>query len=257
MPPPDSDPARVVVITGANEGIGHHMLRSLVADGYRVACLDVDGANLEASPETVRYIECDVTDTTAVHDAIDEVIGTWNRIDILVNNAGVAAVGPFSDRPIEETRREFEVNYYGCQRTIRAVLPHMRARGGGIIHNMSSGVALGGHPGMTGYASTKGAIEAFTRSLRLELREENVACTLMQPPMSDTRMTAGLGWPEWMLNDPAAVGRKLAGKIESTDPVIYADRQTRIGLGLIRRFPSLWRWATDRFVDVDEESVPG
>lgn len=246
---------RVVLITGANEGIGYHMLTTLVANGYRCAGLDVKGGNLksrqEAEPERVRYYECDVTNADNVQDAVSGVINAWGRIDILVNNAGIANFGPFTELPIKETRREFEVNYFGCQRTIRAVLPHMRSHGSGIIHNMSSGVALGGHPGMTGYASTKGAIEAFTRSLRLELRDEDIACTLMHPPMSDTKMTTDLGWPDWILNDPAEVGRKLAEKIESTDPVIYADWQTKIGLSLIQRLPFLWRKATERFVDSD------
>ena len=254
MPSVASD--RVVLITGANEGIGYHMLTTLVANGYRCAGLDVNGGNLksrqEAEPERVRYYECDVTDADSVQDAVSGVIDAWGRIDILVNNAGIANFAPFTELPTEETRREFEVNYFGCQRTIRAVLPQMRSQGSGIIHTMSSGVALGGHPGMTGYASTKGAIEGLARSLRLELRDENIVCTLMQPPMSDTKMTTNLGWPDWILNDPAEVGRKLAEKIESTDPVIYADWQTKLGLYLIQRLPFLWRKAIERFVDVHE-----
>jgi len=246
---------RVVLITGANEGIGYQMLTTLVEDGYRCAGVDVHGENLEprqrADPDRVRYDECDVTDSDSVRDAVSGVIDAWDRIDILVNNAAIANFGPFTELPIEETRREFEVNYFGCRRTIRAVLPHMRSRGSGIIHNVSSGVALGGHPGLTGYASTKGAIEAFTRSLRQELRDENVVCTLMHPPMTDTGMTTDLDWPDSMLADGADVGRKLAAQIESTDPVIYTDWQTRIGLALIRRFPFLWQQATDRFVDID------
>lgn len=120
-----------VVLTGANRGIGFHMLSALVEYGYRVAGLDVDGANLasleEARPESVRYVPCDVT---------------------------------------------------------------------------------------------------------------------------DTEMTRGLGSPAWLLNDPAEVGAKLAGKIESTDPVVTADWQTSVGLACIRLFPSLWGWATGRFVDL-------
>lgn len=247
---------RVVVVSGANRGIGYHMLAALVADGYRVAGLDVDGENLEAlrdtDPERVRFYECDVSESEDVRTAIAGVLDEWGRIDILVNNAAVATFAPFAEQSEADTCREFEVNYFGYLRTIRAVLPHMRSRDAGIIHNVSSGTAIGGHPGLTGYASTKGAIEAFTRSLRLELHEENVSCTLMQPPTSSTRMTAELGYPDWMLADPADVGRKLASKVESTDPVVTADLRTRVGLYLVRRFPSLWRRATERFVTGDE-----
>lgn len=247
---------RVVVITGANEGIGYHMLTALIKDGYRVAGLDIDGTNIsshhDAAPDQVQFYECDVSNTDDMESAITRIITQWNRIDILVNNAAIANVASFEEQTTTETHHEFDVNYFGYVNTIRAVLPHMRARGEGIIHNMSSGTALAGHPGLTGYASTKGAIEGFTRSLQLELQHETVACTLMQPPTSNTQMSAELGYPEWMMNDPAEVGRKLAQQIESTAPVITADWQTKIGLYLIQRFPSLWRKMTDRFVTLDE-----
>ena len=159
---------------------------------------------------------------------------------------------PFEEQTIDGTRREFEVNYFGYVRTIRAVLPHMRARNEGIVHNVSSGVGLVGHPGLSGYASTKGAIEAFVRSLRLELQHENVWCTLMHPPLVNTRSAAEIGYPSYLMSDPADVGRKLAGEIESTETVITADWTTKLGIYLSRRFPALVRKGTERFVTTDE-----
>ncbi|WP_083867318.1 SDR family NAD(P)-dependent oxidoreductase [Natrialba taiwanensis] len=248
-----SESNRVVVVTGANEGIGYHMLTSLVADGYRVAGLDSTVANLESLQETepkrVRYYECDVTNLDDVQDAVSGVIETWDRIDILVNNAGISNFAPFGELAMEQTRREFEVNFFGYMRMIRAVLPHMRDRGDGIIHNMGSGTGDVGHPGLSGYAATKGAIKAFVRSLRLELHHTGVSCTLMVPPTTNTQMVAGLEYPLWMTSEPEAVGRKLASHVESTQPVITPDRKTRLGLTLIDWFPSLWRKITDRFVE--------
>lgn len=252
----DAEAGRVVVVTGANGGIGYHMLRTLAADGYRVAGLDVAGKNVESLtatyPDRVRFYDCDVSDADAVDAAVAAVVDAWGRIDVLVNNAAVAEVASFDAQADAAVRREFDVNYFGYRNAIRAVLPQMRAQGGGIVHNVSSGTALAGHPGLTGYASTKGAIEAFTRSLRVELRDENVTCTLMQPPTTRTGLTAALDYPEWMVNDPADVGRKLARKIESTDRVVFADLQTRAGLYCIRRFPGLWQWATERFTPLPE-----
>ena len=243
---------RVVVITGANEGIGYHMLASLVERGYRVAGLDIDGEHIRSLQEThpgrVQYFECDVTSDDDVRTATDGVLDQWGRIDILVNNAAVFNFAPFEEQTLADTRREFEVNYFGYVRTIRAVLPRMRARGEGIIHNVSSGAGLVGHPGLSGYASTKGAIEALVRSLRLELQHENVACTVMHPPLSNTRSAARIGYPESLLSDPADSGRKLAGKVESTGPVITADWKTKVGLYLSRRVPYLVRKGTERFV---------
>ena len=247
-----SEAGRVVVITGANEGIGHGMAAALLDDGYRVAGFDVDGTNLgslEATyPGRARFHRCDVTGDDDVERAVDAVRDEWGRIDVLVNNAAVFAFAPFEEASLADTRREFEVNYFGAVRTIRAVLPGMRARDEGIVHNVSSGAGLVGHPGLSGYASTKGAVEALTRSLRLELRHTNVRCTVMHPPLTNTRSAAELGYPEWLLRDPADVGRKLAEKVESTGPVVAADWGTRIGLSLARRLPFLVERGTERFV---------
>ncbi|MFC6785119.1 SDR family NAD(P)-dependent oxidoreductase [Halobaculum halobium] len=207
---------RTVVITGANEGIGYHLLTSLVEDGYRVAGLDINGEHIEplqnSHPELVRFIDCDVTVDEDVETAIGEVVSEWGPIDILVNNAGIFNFDLFEDQTLADTKREFEVNYFGYVRLIHAILPHMRERGEGLIHNVSSGAGLVGHPGLSGYASTKGAIEALVRSLRLELQHENVTCTVMHPPLSNTRSTAELGYPESLLSDPKTVGRKLLGR---------------------------------------------
>lgn len=247
-----SELGRVVVVTGANEGIGYHLLRSLVDDGYLVAGFDVDTANLqslhERHPEQVRSYECDVTDDEAVRRAVDAVVEEWGRIDILVNNAAVFELGRFDEVSLDTTEREFDVNLFGYLRTIRAVLPHMRAQGGGIVHNVSSGVGQVGHPSLSGYAATKGAIEAFTRSLRLELEPDGIWCTRMYPPATSTRSAARLEYPSYAVKEPAYVGRTLAERIESTDAAIYADRQTRVGMALVRRVPFLAKKGTERFV---------
>ncbi|SFR56541.1 Short-chain dehydrogenase [Halogeometricum rufum] len=244
---------RVVVVTGANEGIGYHLLASLLDDGYRVAGLDVATDELEslreARPDRVDVRDCDVTADDDVRAAMDAVVDRWGRVDVLVNNAAVFTFGPFEAQTLDDTRREFEVNYFGYVRTIRAVLPHMRAQEEGRIHNVSSGAGLVGHPGLSGYASTKGAVEALTRSLRLELRNENVWCTVMHPPLTNTRSAATLGYPDAFLSDPAEVGRKLAEKVESTGPVVAADWKTKAGLWLSKRFPSLVERGTERFVE--------
>ncbi len=250
---------RVVVVTGANEGIGYHLLAALVDDGYRVAGLDVDGDSLrslrETHPTRVRFHECDVTVDDDVESAVEAVTDEWGRVDVLVNNAAILNFGLFKDQTLAEVKRTFEVNYFGYVRTIRAVLPQMRARNEGIVHNVSSGVGRVGTPGLSGYASTKGAVESLVRTLRLELRHEDVACTVMHPRLAKTRSAATLGYPESQMSDPAYVGRRLAGKIESTRPVIYADWTTRVGLAVAQRFPSLVRRGTERFLEERETNT--
>lgn len=251
-----ADAPQVVVITGANEGIGYHTLTSLLDDGYRVVGLDIASENLQElqdeHPERVRFYECDVALDDHVETAIQAIFDEWGHVDILVNNAAVLDFGFFEDQSLADTKRTFEVNYFGYLRTIRAVLPHMRERGSGIIHNVSSGVGRVGNPGLTGYAATKGAIEAFTRSLRLELQHENVSCTVMHPRLARTRSAAVLGFPDSQQKDPAYVGRKLADEIQSTDPVIYTDWVTKIGLWFAERFPIIVRKGTQRFLEAHE-----
>lgn len=243
----------VVVLTGGNEGIGHHLARTLLGDGYRVAVLDVEVTSLaalrEAHPDRLRVFEADVTDDGDVQDAVGAVVEEWGRIDALVNNAAVFEFGLFADRDPAATRRVMEVNYVGYERTIRAVLPHMLARDAGVIHNVSSAVGLVGHPGLSGYAASKGAVEALTRSLRLELQHDDVAVTVMYPPATETRSAARLGYPDVATEDPEYVGRRLARKVGATRRAVYADWKTRLGITVARLVPSLVRRGTERFLD--------
>lgn len=233
---------KVVVITGGNNGIGLNMAKALLEEGFLVAALDLSGENLaparEKHPDRLLYVPCDVARPEDVHAAVEKIIARWDRIDILVNNACIALFKFFEERKMEETRREFEVNYFGYLNTIAAVLPHMKSGGGGIIHNMGSGVGITGFPGICGYASTKGAVEAMTRTLAMELKQYNISVNIMHPPLTNTRSASPLGVPAQAMDDPARVGRKLAGKILSTKPVIASDARTAAYLWMAHRFPT-------------------
>jgi NAD(P)-dependent dehydrogenase (short-subunit alcohol dehydrogenase family) len=243
----------VVVLSGANAGIGHGMLAALLADGYRVAALDVDTANLDALGDQygqqLRVYECDVTRDADVDATVADVIEVWERVDVLVHNAGIFNFGLVRDRTVADTREEFEVNVFGALRLVHAVLPGMRERGAGKIHLMSSGAGRVGNPGLTGYGATKGALESFARSLRLELQDEAVSCTVMHPSLARTESALELGYSETMMDDPMVVGRKLARKVESTKPVVYADWKTRLGIRFAELFPVVVKRSTRRFLD--------
>jgi len=236
-----SQSAEVVLITGANSGIGLHMLEALLKNGYRVAALDVEGERIldlcSKYPDSLIYCRGDVTDEQETAAAVKEVQGTWGRIDILVNNACIAALCPLRHTSLGQVRHELEVNYLGYLRLITAVLPIMVAQGGGIIHNMSSGVGVTGFPGLVGYTSSKGAIEAMARTLALELAEHGIRVTVMHPPLTRTASTAPLPIPPQMMADPRRVGRLLARKITSTRSTITPDWQTWLQLTLSRAFP--------------------
>lgn len=169
---------------------------------------------------------------------MESVIQKWGRIDIVVNNAALAIFKRFEERTIDETRCEFDVNYFGYVNVIAAVLPFMKARGG-IIHNVSSGVGITGFARLPGYTSTKGAIESLTRTLAIEFAPYEIHVNVMHPPLTNTKSAAPLGVPVQALADPAVVGRNLARKIESTKSVIASDLQTAIYLYFAYRYPLL------------------
>ena len=220
---PTQNPSRVIIITGANNGIGLAMTQSLLDLGDCVAALDLETSNLLQAHPNLLPFRCDVTCPEQIQSVVDEVLSKWGRVDILINNACLALFILFEERSIEDIRREFEVNYFGYLNMIRAVLPVMKKQGHGVVHNFSSGVGYTGIPGMTGYTSTKGAIESLTRTLALEYASQGIVFNVMHPPLTRTKSSSGLGVPPEMMADPVVVGRKLARRVGKTSPVLTPD----------------------------------
>lgn len=239
----DTSDAPVVIITGANNGIGFYMASTLLSDGYRVAALDLSGENftplVEKYSGRALFYKCNVTSDAEVKATIDDIIRQWQSIDVLVNNACIALFGPFEEKSIDDIKREFDVNYFGYVRMIKAVLPHMKEKKKGIIHNLSSSVGFTGYAGIAGYTSTKGAIEALTRTLALELKEYGITVNVMHPTITNTKSASPLGLPKEAMAKPEDVGRKLAKKIMSTKPMVTGDLMTSAGLFVSQKFPGL------------------
>ncbi len=220
---------RTILITGANNGIGLALTRSLLDMGDRVAALDLSLENLPRTSNLLPFI-CDVIVPERVQAVVDEIILIWGGVDILINNACLALFTSFEERTLDDIRQEFEVNYFGYLNLIRAVLPGMEKQGHGVVHNFSSGVCFTGMPGMTGYTSTKGAIEALTRTLALEYTLAGITFNVMHPPLTRTRSAAGFGIPPEMMADPQTVGRGLAKLVGKTRPVLAAGFVTNLQL---------------------------
>ncbi len=213
---------RVVIITGANNGIGRAMTGTLLEMGDRVAALDLSLEHLGPHPKLMSRV-CDVTDAGAAAATVDEIHEIWGGVDVLVNNACLALFKPLVERSLDEVHCEFEVNYFGDLNMIRAVLPIMCKQRRGVIHNVSSGVALTGMPGMTGYTSTKGAIEALTRTLALELADQGILVNVMHPPLTRTKSASGFGVPSEMM---LTLIRSVAAWHGRSDPAAHTSRLT-------------------------------
>jgi NAD(P)-dependent dehydrogenase (short-subunit alcohol dehydrogenase family) len=182
---------KVALVTGAAQGIGRALADGLASEGARIVVADLKGADEAAAafPDGVG-LTVDVADEAAVQGMADVALERCGRIDVLVNNAGLYAsleMRPFTEIPLAEWNRVMEVNIASMFLTCRAVVPAMRAQGGGKIVNISSGTPFRGVPFLLHYVTSKGAIVAFTRALARELGKDNVLVNCVAPgfTMSD------------------------------------------------------------------------
>jgi len=173
---------KTVLVTGASAGIGYAAAELLLKSGYRVYA----GARrvekmrgLEALG--ARTFSLDVTDEASLAAALERVLAEGGQLDALVNNAGYGAHGAVEDVPIDEARRQFEVNLFGLARLTQLVLPHMRARGSGAIINISSIAGKLSMPTGGWYHASKHALEAYSDALRLEVAQSGIKVVLVEP----------------------------------------------------------------------------
>jgi NAD(P)-dependent dehydrogenase (short-subunit alcohol dehydrogenase family) len=184
---------KVAVVTGASQGIGRAIAEGLADAGARIVIADLKGAEEAAAAFTNGVgITVDVSDEAAVQRFADEAVEQCGAIDILVNNAGLYAsleMRSFEQIPLDEWRQVMDVNVASMFLTCRAIVPVMRANGGGKIVNISSGTPFRGVPFLLHYVTSKGAIVAFTRALAKELGKDNVLVNCVAPGFT---MSAGV-----------------------------------------------------------------
>jgi NAD(P)-dependent dehydrogenase (short-subunit alcohol dehydrogenase family) len=204
---------KVAVVTGAVQGIGRAIAEGLADAGARIVIADLKGAEEAAAAFTNGVgITVDVADEAAVQRLADETVERCGSVDILVNNAGVYAsleMRPFEEIPLDEWRRVMDVNVASMFLTCRAIVPLMRANGGGKIVNISSGTPFRGVPFLLHYVTSKGAIVAFTRALAKEVGKDNVLVNCVAPGFT---MSAGVeAHPEVVekLRDVSVAARTL------------------------------------------------
>ncbi len=179
---------QVVFITGASRGFGFAAVEELAARGHRAAATmrntERDGATVRAiDPERVAVLRCDVTERETIDAAVAGALERFGRIDVLFNNAGYGLYGPIEDLSEDEILRELDTNFVGQIRAAQAVLPSMRAAGGGKIINVSSLAGRIVGPLMGLYAASKWAVEAMSEALRYEVSRWGVDVTILEPGM--------------------------------------------------------------------------
>jgi NAD(P)-dependent dehydrogenase (short-subunit alcohol dehydrogenase family) len=186
---------KVALITGAAQGLGFAYARRFLGEGARVVLADVADVGVAAeklgAPDATLAMRADVSDARAVRAMVDAAVARFGRIDVLVNNAAIFASlkpQPFEEIPEAEWDRVMAVNVKGIWNCARAVVPVMRAQGGGRIVNVASAIVAKGTAMLLHYVTSKGAVVAMTRALARELGPSGITVNAVAPGLilSDT-----------------------------------------------------------------------
>jgi NAD(P)-dependent dehydrogenase (short-subunit alcohol dehydrogenase family) len=193
---------KVAMVTGAARGIGLATAKRFLADGWRVALLDIDQATLRASaaalpdPDVILPIACDVADAAGVAQALASVAQKFGRLDALVNNAGIAVFKPILDLTHEEWSRVMAVNLTGPFLCTQAAVPLMRDSGGGAVVNITSISGLRASTLRTAYGTSKAGLAHLTKQQAVELAALGIRVNAVAPGPVDTAMAKAVHTPE-------------------------------------------------------------
>ncbi len=194
MPRQRKPDAPVAVVTGGARGIGLAVAERFLAEGYRIALLDIDRKTLLATAkrmedhERVLAIVCDVSDPKQVNPAIRQIARQFGRIDALVNNAGIAIFKPVLETSVAEWQRVLAVNLSGAFICTRACAPVMIKGGGGAVVNIASISGLRASTLRVAYGTSKAALIHLTKQYAVELGTVGIRVNCVAPGPVDTAM---------------------------------------------------------------------
>lgn len=190
---------KVAIVTGGSKGIGLAIARALVAEGANVAITGRTGSHLSsakralegAGPGAVETLQADVREYAAVQHAVDATVARFGGLDFVVNNAGVGIFTSVASMTPEQWSEVIDTNLTGVFYMCRAALPHLQARGGGFIINISS--LAGKNPFVDGgaYCASKSGLNAFSEALMQEVRHDNIRVSYVLPGSVATGFSSG------------------------------------------------------------------
>lgn len=183
-------------ITGTSSGFGRLLTEQLLQRGDRVAATLRKPAALDDLKtqygDLLWVAALDVTDTAAVRRVVDSAFAQLGRVDVIVNNAAYALFCAAEEASDEQIRQQLDTNIIGSIQVIRAVLPHLRAQGGGRILQVSSAGGQTTYPNFSYYHTTKWGIEGFVETLAQEVAPFNIEATIVEPGATHTNFAAGM-----------------------------------------------------------------
>jgi meso-butanediol dehydrogenase / (S,S)-butanediol dehydrogenase / diacetyl reductase len=198
MPTPTG---KAAIVTGAARGIGLAITEHLLADGYRVALLDIDAETLAATAarlddRPILPIVCDVAEPDQVEAAVAQVDERFGRLDALVNNAGIAIFRPTLELSFEEWSRVLAVNLSGAFLCTQAAAPLMLRTGGGSVVNIASISAVRASTLRVAYGTSKAALVHLTKQHAVELGDRGIRVNAIAPGPVETAMAASVHTPD-------------------------------------------------------------
>jgi NAD(P)-dependent dehydrogenase (short-subunit alcohol dehydrogenase family) len=192
---------KVALVTGAARGIGLSVAKKFLAEGWRVALLDIEGELLRAAraalddADNTLALQCDVADAGLVAAAISAVSIRFGRLDALVNNAGVAVFAPLLETSDEDWNRVLAVNLTGPFLCTKAAVPLMREHGGAIV-NITSISAVRASTLRSAYGTSKAGLAHLTKQLAVELAALGIRVNAVAPGPVETAMAKQVHTPE-------------------------------------------------------------
>jgi NAD(P)-dependent dehydrogenase (short-subunit alcohol dehydrogenase family) len=173
-------------ITGSSRGLGRAIAVAALDAGDDVVATARNPLTLSDLSDKygsrVLPVTLDVTDPVAVQAAVTTAVEHFGRLDVVVNNAGYANLAPIETAAEDDVRTQFETNFWGVHHVSKAVIPQLRAQGGGLVVQISSvGGRVGGSPGIAGYQAAKFAVDGFSRVLAAETAPFGVKVMVVEP----------------------------------------------------------------------------
>ena len=218
---------KTVLITGAAGALGENMVRRFAADGAVVVVGARRGEQIEdliaeIGNDSAVFAELDVTDEAAWAAAVETAVAAFGGVDVLVNNAARIAIGTTESIEPDELRAVLETNLVGAFLGTRAVIPWMRAAGGGVIVNVNSISGLLPAPGLVAYGTSKWAIRGFTQTVAKELARDNIRVNGVFPGIIETPLAYDPSTGKSLVNVDGFAIPRYADVNEITNYVLFA-----------------------------------
>lgn len=194
--------SETVLLTGASSGIGAACATVLARRGFRV--FGTSRSPRETGGDGVEWLAMDVCDEKSVERGVAELLSRAGRLDAAVCNAGFGIFGSVEEVSLEAAQRQLDTNYFGVLRTLRAVLPPMRAAGRGRIVLMGSLAGRAPIPFQSHYSSSKAAVAALAEALYNEVRPFGLHVSLIEPGDIDTPFNEAMTWERAAPDSPYA-----------------------------------------------------